>query len=124
MDTCITVTNPTDKINTELKIWYNKVMEFASNEERLIGDGVNNYLLSELQGMNEEQVRDLCIYGKKQGVLQHAQGLTIAQIAFKECDNEAGKFWSRKPVASLMIGVVNTTDEEYNAEWNPLPLDN
>jgi len=120
----VTATTQVIADNAANKMWYNYLMGYASNTEKLVGDGVGeDCLLSDLEGMTEAQVTALKSYGKCQSTIQDVSALTVGFTNSFIADNDPN-LWilCPDPGSAIMDGVVNTTLQEQDSGWWP-PID-
>lgn len=102
------------------KIWYNFLTGYANNNEKLVGDCVTHYNLSELQEITESEIIALKAYGKKLGVIQISNGATSSYATPVQALSDLELYVFPKPADSLMKGVENIAELDLNPDWFPV----
>lgn len=120
MKTYLVFTNENDANAAQAKIWCNFLLTEANNSEKLVGNGVGqDYYLSDIEPMPDNELCLLKLYGKKEGLIQDLDGFTITWAQTHQCYNDSNKWVFMKPDNSLMTGVVNYTEAPRDPNWWP-----
>lgn len=116
----VTTTSQAYTDTADDKMWYNYLMNYANNLDKLVGDGTGDYYLSELEAMTDEEVVACHSYGKCLGKIQYSSALTNVYTDYFIADNNPG-LWVLCPDPGVIIldGVTNFTLLETDPSWWP-----
>ncbi len=112
----LTFTTEQLAINAAKRIWINCVCDAFAKDKAMVGTGTKEF--DTLDGLTDDEIAALKIYGLKEGKICKLLGATERYVTPNKA-YEVEEWYYPEPDVRLMTNVVGYTEKPFDPNWNP-----